>query len=129
MSCTLPSLLNLNDGTLDLDVNGHAMLSGSIGQVDISTGHGVIEYADGSAKRWVRFESRTWLFSGSGPAPSSLWTLDLTVATWTATFEDPEDIGAQIVVAVVPARPSRSAKNIETAARGWTLELREAAPR
>lgn len=129
MTCPLPSLLTINDGTTVLQVHGHAMLQGIIGQRDSGTGHGIIEYADGSARRWIRFEARIWEISGTGPAPSGLWDLDLTAATWQATFPDPEDPSTNIVATVIPARPATSGKNIATAERPWSLELREAAAR
>lgn len=130
MTCAFTSLLKLYDGTTTLDVHAYATITGSIGQADTGTGSGVVEYADGSAKRWVRFEARQWTFSMSGLAPSGLWTLALAAPTWTATFQDPDNIGDIINVNVVPARPtSGTPKDINAATRPWTLVLREATAR
>lgn len=128
MAC-FDSILTLDDGTLTLEIDGMASVTGSIGQADTGTGSGIIEYADGSAKRWTRFEARIWSFSFSGPAPSELWDLDLSVATWAAIFEDPENIGVQLNRTVIPARPTQSGKDMNSAARSWSLTLREASAR
>jgi hypothetical protein len=129
MSCGFGSVLTINDGTKVFEIHDHASLRGSIGQVDPQDGQGVTVYADGSARRWIRFQGRTWTFTFSGPAPSQLWEIDLSADTWTATFEDPENIGNQLNVAVVPARPSQSNKDMNSAERAWTLQLREASAR
>lgn len=129
MSCLPESILTLDDGSQSLIVHGNATATGTIGQADTDTGTGVVEYADGSAERWTRFEVRVWIFTMSGPAPSGLWALDLSAATWTATFPDPDSTSETVVATVIPARPEGAAKDINTAQRAWTLTLREAAAR
>ena len=130
MTCgPFDSVLTLDDGTLSLEIHGQASVSGSLAQTDEATGTGVIVYADGSAKRWLRFEARVWGFAFSGQAPSGIWDLDLSVDTWAAAFADPENIGSTLNVNVVPARPTSSAKDYNSAIRSWSLTLREAVAR
>lgn len=118
-------LLKINDGTLALDVPSCSMYSGSTNRADTATGHGIIEYADGSAKRWVRFEARSLIVSGNGPAPHGLWDLDLTVPTWAvsvASFENDFTLESWVVV---PARPVDT-RDIVTGRTGWSLTMRSA---
>lgn len=123
---TAVSLLSIDDGTLNLVVSSCAMFSGSTGRADTGTGHGIVEYADGSAKRWMRFEARILSISGDGPAPHGLWALDLTVPTWAVTVTSFDNDGSTDSWTVVPARPSDN-RNVNTGRTSWTLSLRAAA--
>lgn len=122
---TAATLLTVGDGTLSITVSSWAMLNGSVSQSDTGTGHGEIEYADGSAKRWVRFERRALRISGSGPVPHGLWALDLTVATWSVTVTSFSNNKTMDSWTVVPNRP-QDTRDINTGRTAWTLDLAEA---
>ena len=120
------SLLSIDDGTTNVAVPSCSMFTGSVAQMSLDSGHGEIEYADGSAKRWIRFERRALTITGVGPAPHGLWALDLAVATWAVTVTSFDNDGTTDAWTVVPARPQDS-RDINTGRTSWTLELRAAA--
>ena len=119
------SLVTIGDGTTSVVVTSYAMLTGSASQRDLETGHGEIEYANGSAKRWVRFERRALVLSGNGPAPHGLWALDLTVATWSVTLDSFDNDKGTDSWSVVPGRP-QDVRDFTSGRTSWTLELRSA---
>jgi len=127
MSCA-PSIVSIDDGTTTLVLDGYATVTGQVSRADVGTGTGIIEYSDGSAARWTRFTRNRWDLSFAGPAPSALWTLDMSVATWAATFPNPDDPGQSITVTVLPARPSAYSQDINSATRPWSLALEESQP-
>lgn len=127
MTCPTPSLLEISDGTTTVTVPGDASHNGSVSKQQIGAGMGEVEYADGSAKLWHRYERIAYVFSASGLAPHGLWALDLTVASWTAAVMDPDDIGSTLNLTIVPTRPTASARDINTGVKSWSIELRKAA--
>ena len=119
------SLITISDGTTSVEVTSYSMLTGAASRGDLGTGHGEIEYANGSAKRWVRFERRALTVSGNGPAPHGLWALDLTVATWSVTIDSFDNDKGTDSWTVVPSRP-QDARDFNSGRTGWSLELRSA---
>lgn len=121
---SLPVIINLDDGTTDVDVPACTTRVYTITADDTKTGYGVIEYLTGKARRWALFRRRTWNFQASGRAASGIEALDLTAAYWTATFLDPTDpTGADLVVTVVPFLPIESYRQPSAEHTvGFTLE-------
>ena len=119
------SMLTISDGTTIVNVPSCSMFSGSFGQADVLTGNGVIEYADGSAQRWIRFEARSLSITGAGPVPHGLWALDLSVPVWTVTYPSFDNDGTTSQEQYVPARPVDT-RDINSGRTSWGLTLRAA---
>lgn len=121
------SLLTIDDGAMTLTVPSCAMYSGTTGKSDTGTGHGEIEYADGSARRWVRFQRLVLTISGAGPAPAGLWTLDLTVGSWAVRISSMKNDASMDDWICVPNRP-QEVRDLNTGRISWSILLTSAVP-
>ena len=119
------SLLTITDGVAPVVVPSCSMYSGSIGRAEIGSGLGEIEYADGHAALWVRFERRVLTISGNGPIPHGLYALSLSVASWSVTVDSFANDRTTESWTVIPARPV-DIRDVNTGRTSWTLELRSA---
>lgn len=119
------TLFTVDDGTLFVAVPSCAMYTGGAARSDTETGHGQIEYADGHAARWVRFQALELSVVGMGPAPHDLWQLDLTVPTWTVKVSSFDNNATLDTWVVVPARPVDN-RDFNSGRTSWTLTLRSA---
>jgi hypothetical protein len=121
----MPELLVIDDGTTIVTVPKCSFMKGSISRADLKTGYGEIEYADGHAANWVRFQRRALTVSGNGPVPHGLWALSLSAASWTVTISSFSNNDTTEVWTCVPNRP-QDTRDLNTGRTAWTLELRSA---
>lgn len=122
----MAALLVISDGTATVTTSNFSFMAGSIGRSDLKTGFGEIEYADGHAALWKRFERRMLTISGDGPVPHGLWSLSLSATSWTATISAFTNNNTTEAWVVIPNRP-QDTRNLLTGRTAWTLELRAAA--
>jgi hypothetical protein len=120
------SLLTINDGATGHVVPSTAMFTGSVSRSEVGTGSGVIEYATGNAKRWVRYEAWQLTISGNGPVPNGLIDLDFTATGWTVTVSSFENDTNKDEWTVIPARPQET-RDLNTGRTSWSLTMRAAA--
>jgi len=122
------SVLSIKDSATGptLDVPASAMFRANVSRSEVGTGNGVIEYATGTAKRWVRYEAWQLVINGTGPVPSGIKDLDFTATGWTVTVSSFENDGGSDEWVVVPARPTET-RDVNSGRTSWTLTMRATA--
>jgi len=120
------SLLTINDGATGLVVPSTAMFNGQVSRSEVGSGSGVVEYATGNAKRWVRYEAWQLTISGNGPIPSGISDLDFTATGWEVTVSSFQNDTGTDVWTVIPARPTET-RDINSGRTSWSLTMRAVA--
>jgi hypothetical protein len=123
---TCETAFTISDGATLVTVSiGSIAGSYSIGKELMREGVAPFRGADGTGALDVRFQKFRYTISGAGPANPTLFSLDLTAASWTVTIPGFADGSAEEIWIVVPAYPAQT-KDRLGGAHSWTLTLEDA---